>query len=379
MISRSNSVLFRPKNIGPISIMNRFIRSATWDGMTEGNGIPADEHFEMLVYLAQGMVGLISPGDMEVDPKLIRPRIFGISNQDQIDIWKTVTESIHTRGNKFLFQLNHKGPDCPTRFTENQHELTTTEVDDIIHLYAQSAINSLEAGSDGIQLHGAHGFFLSTWLSPARNLRKDKHGGSSENRCRIIKEIVNEVRKKAKKPFFTSLKMNGSDIDPNGLTPDLSAEIVHELRNHIDLFEISCNITEPLHQIASDFNKAAIIKGIPKDKWNDSVNHAQQLLKGVKFQEEFNRPYAEIIRKKNPDVLLALVGGNRDFHKMEKLVSSGLVDFVSLSRPLLKNPFLVKDFYDGKVSKSDCINCGACLLNSDYSDVYCHINKERIW
>lgn len=378
MISRSGSILFKPKNIGPITIMNRFMRSATWDGRTDGAGMPLDEHFEMLVYLARGMVGLICPGDMEVNLQNIGPRTYAISGPEYIETWKGVIDSIHTRGNKIMFQLNHKGPECPTKLFEDQIELNDTQIQDYIDLYVKAALCSLDADVDGIQFHGSHGFFLSSWLSPARNLRKDKWGGSTENRARILKEIITEVKKKAKKPFFVSLKLNGSDIDPRGLTPDLSADLVHELKGYVDMFEISCNITQPYYQIASEFNINAITRGVPKDKHQDAIANAQKLLHGVHFKQEFNRPFAEIIRKKNPDAILALVGGNREFDKMEKLVKSGLVDFVSMSRPFLKDPFIVKEMYEGKVSKSDCLNCGACLINSDYG-VYCRMNKQAIW
>ncbi|OHT11496.1 oxidoreductase, FAD/FMN-binding family protein [Tritrichomonas foetus] len=380
-MSRSGSVLFHPKNIGPVKIMNRFMRSATWDGFGDSNGFPEDEHFEMMIYLAQGMVGLICPSDVEVDNKYIRARKYGINKPEYVEAWKGVIESIHTRGNKVMFQLNHIGPERPTQLAPDQSELTNGQIEEYIDHYVQSALKSFEAGCDGIQLHGAHGFFLSNFLSPARNKRTDRWGGSTENRARIIKEIASEIRKKLgdNQEYFLSLKMNGSDIDPQGLTPSLAGELVHELNGSIDMFEISCNVTTPYHQIASDFNKAALVKDVPKEKHEEALQNARKLLDGVKFTEEFNKPYLEVIRKMNPDATLALVGGNRQFDKMEKLVKSGLADFVSISRPLLKNPFLIKEMYEGKASKSDCINCGSCLINSDYGGVYCRVNKERIW
>ena len=332
----------------------------------------------MMVYLAQGMVGLICPGDMEVNLKYVGPHTYAISGQKYIDAWKGVIESIHTRGNKIMFQLNHKGPECPTKLIGTQIELNNSQIEDYIGLYVKAGLSALEAGADGVQFHGSHGFFLSSWLSPACNHRADKWGGSTENRSLILKEIITELKKKAKKPFFVSLKMNGSDINPEGLTPDLSADLVHTLKGYVDLFEISCNITQPYYQIASDFNMAAVIKGVPKEKHSETIEKARKLLEGVHFKEEFNRPFAETIKKKNPDACLALVGGNRKFSKMENLVKSGIVDFVSMSRPLLKDPFLVKEMYEGKIDESNCMNCGACLINSEYG-VYCRTNKEKIW
>ena len=376
---RRRSVLFQKKSIGPVSIMNRFIRSATWDAHGDENGLPEDEHFEMLVYLAQGMVGLICPTDMEVNPKVRNWKKYGINGPEYVEAWNGVLESIHTRGNKIMFQLNHIGPERPSVIKDGDKELTDSQINDYISMYTDSAVRAVEAGADGVQLHAAHGFFLSSFLSPALNRRNDKWGGCVDNRIRIIREITTEIRKKITKPFFLSVKLNGSDIDPKGLTPTMSGEIVHKLSDIIDLFEISCNITTPYHQIASNFNKDAIIKGIPKDRQDEALSNAKKRLEGVKFVEEFNRPYLETIRKMNPNATLALVGGNRRFSNMEKLVSSGLADFVSLSRPLLKNPFLIKEMYEGTTSISNCINCGSCLLNSNIDGVYCRINEEKIW
>lgn len=366
LMSKSGSILFRPLKIKNLTIMNRFLRSALWDANADAEGNPTDEALEHLVYLAQGEVGLIATPALSADPKAVGKGTFGMVSENNVEGWAQCIESIKTRGNKVMFQINHKG-------TPQSNQ----EVEEVIEQFTKSCLLAEKAGADIVQLHCAHGFLLSRFLSPATNQRTDKWGGSVANRCRIIKEIIAEVRKKSNVMF--SMKMNGNDFVEGGITPQTAPDYVNELVNCVDLFEISCGMGNPMHAIPCEFNKAALIKGVKDSATQKSIiEAAKKAITGVHFQQEYNRMAAEEIKKRVPKAVLALVGANREFSKMEKLVKDGVCDIVSMARPLLKNPFLVKEFYDGTRDKADCINCGACILNLT-DGIYCHLNKERIW
>lgn len=382
--------IFKPTKIGPLRLMNHFMRSATWDMNAEADGTPKDEMLEMLVYLAQGKVGLITTTAMTVNKKELSPGIFGMCKEEHVEPYTTLFESIHTRGNKVMVQINHKGLDrtngegiayVPTVLNEkagNMKELTNSQIEDIIQEFINSVKLVEKTGADAVQLHCAHGFLLSSFLSPALNRRNDKWGGSLENRTRIVKEILKESRKVVKKPMAFSIKFNGDDHLDGGITPESSPDLVNELVELVDLFEISSGASHKMFQIPSVFNQAALTKGVPKDKRQAILQQAKACFDGVEFKEEYNRRAAELIRKKVPQAKLALVGGNRDLYKMDSLIKENIVDLVSLSRPLLKNPFLVQEMESGKATKSNCINCGACIINQ-HDGIYCHINRERIW
>jgi 2,4-dienoyl-CoA reductase-like NADH-dependent reductase (Old Yellow Enzyme family) len=385
LMSRAGSILFSPHRVGPIMVKNRFLRSATWDTFAHADGTPEDRALEMVLYLAQGDVGLIVPSGMSCNPNSIAKGTFGMTNSAHVAAWRPVIESIHTRGNKVFFQINHQGlrprpglPSVgPTAHSKTDHALSNSEIEDIIQMFVKSCALSVESGVDGVQLHCCHGFLLSSFLSPALNKRTDKWGGTFENRSRIVHEIIAEVRRNHP-TIAISIKMNGNDHIPGGITPETAPDVVRTLVKDVDLFEVSCGVGSQLFGIASDFNPVALKKDVPIEKQATFLKLAKAALAGVHFEEEFNRKAVEAIRREVPEATLALVGGHRQFSKMEKLVLDGVTDFVSLSRPLLKNPFLVRDFFQAKANRSDCINCAACILNLD-EGVFCHMNKERIW
>jgi 2,4-dienoyl-CoA reductase-like NADH-dependent reductase (Old Yellow Enzyme family) len=384
-MSKAGSILFTPRTIGPISLKNRFMRSATWDTFANADGTPQDLSLQLTVHLSIGEVGLIVPSAVLCDPHHANPGTFGLFNQSHVTSWQPVIDSLHARGSKFFFQIFRPGirlpPDqtasLPTARTPSDHEITASEITDSIELFVKSAQLGVRSGADGIQLHCAHGSFLSTWLSPAFNKRTDKWGGNFENRARIVKEILINIRKNSP-GIATSIKFNGEDFVEGGITPKIAPEVIRPLLDVVDLFEISCGMGTRLYGIRSNFIPKALTKGVRGEKQKTILEMAKAAIEGTKFEEEYNREAAEGIRKTFPNVMIALVGGNRQFGKMEKLVKSGLVDVISLSRPLLKNPYLVKEFYEGKATKSECWNCGACILNIE-EGVFCHTNDDKFW
>jgi 2,4-dienoyl-CoA reductase-like NADH-dependent reductase (Old Yellow Enzyme family) len=213
--------------------------------------------------------------------------------------------------------------------------------------------------------------------APAFNRRTDQLGGIIENRARIVREILIEIRKISPK-IATSIKFNGEDFVEGGITPPIAPDVIRPLLDVVDLFEVSCGMGTRLHGIRSHFIPKALIRGVSPEKHERLLQAAKASLEGTEFAEEYNRAAAEAIRAAFPGATLARVGGNRQFAKMEQLVTGGVADLVSLSRPLLKNPYLVRDFLEGRATKSDCWNCGACILNIE-EGVFCHTNGSRFW
>lgn len=363
------------------------MRSATWDMFSEEDGTANPKHFEFMLYLAQGNVGLITSSAMTCNPKEVGPGRFGMFKEEHAEEWETVSESIAVRGNKLMFQINHHGlvekgsgnqPDIimvPTSFNKNQIEMTNADIENVIQEFVHAAKLTEKAGADAYQLHCAHGLaLLSNFLSPALNRRTDKWGGSPENRARIVKEILTEVKKTMNKKLLLSIKFNGNDYLEGGITPETSVDVVKELINDVDLFEISCSANPNKgYAIRSNLSKNLLLKDTPQELHEQLLNHAKEYTEGIRFEEEYNRKAAECIKSKFPQAKIALVGGNRRFDAMESLVKKGIVDIVSMSRPLLKNPFLVREFQESKADQSDCCNCGSCILNTS-NGVFCHLS-----
>lgn len=383
----SGSILFSQAKLGRLTVPNRFMRSATWEALADNDGRATNDLINMIEELAIGNVGLIVPGAVYVTRRgQGMPGQSGMSTIEHARIWHRGVANVHKRGSKLIFQLIHNGlyadpklnggfPPCgPSALNLNQHELTNTEIEDIIQDFADSAELSYHASADGVQLHGAHGYLLSEFLSPAFNKRTDKWGGDDEKRLRIIKEIISEIRKRVPEEFSISIKLNGDDYVDNGINPELCAKYIDSLKKDLDFFEISAGSN---HSILSTINENVLTKGI-KDpqKKKTIIENARKALGPYKFKEMYNLDALKVIRKSVPDAKLALVGGNRTFINMEKVVKEGYADLISMSRPFLNDPYLVHRFKVKTLDRSLCINCSACLLNTE-NGVYCHLKRNK--
>lgn len=380
------SILFTPKKLGKLTVPNRFMRSATWEGLSDPDGRPTSELLNMIETLAANGVGLIIPGAVYVTKR--GKGMVGESAMTTLEHarkWKPCIEKVHQHGSKLIFQLIHNGLDAnpslndgyqasgPTSFNENQHELTNSEIEDLIQNFADSAELSYRAGADGVQIHGAHLYLLSSFLSPALNHRRDKWGGSPENRVRIIKEIIDEIKRRVPSDFSLSMKIDGDDYLDGGMKPDLCAKYVDMLKDQLDFFEISAGSH---HTILSTVNKSILTRGVKdKKRKEELIDFANKFTQGNTFTENYNLDALKVVKKKVPTANLALVGGLRNLSSMEKIVTSGEADLISMSRPFLYEPDLVRKFKEGKSDHALCISCGSCILNTD-KGVYCHIIKK---
>jgi 2,4-dienoyl-CoA reductase-like NADH-dependent reductase (Old Yellow Enzyme family) len=364
------------------------MRSATWEALSDDDGRPFPSLLDHILSLSQGSVGLIVPG--AVFCSKTNKHLFGqtgLSNHDHATLWRPTITKVHSHGSKLIFQLIHGGaesnpdwnggfpPMVPTALRSGQHELTNSEIGDVIQQFVNSALLAQETSADGIQIHAAHGYLLSHFLSPAFNQRTDKWGGSPENRLRIIQEIITETRKVVSEQFSLSIKLNSCDFVPGGVTPDLAASYVKMLEGKLDFFEISGGL-EAKYVIRSKVIDKVLCLGIPKEKQAQLIREAHQRVDGLTFSEAYFRPELKIIRKVNPKANLALVGGNRTFAVMEEIVKSGDADLISMSRPFLNDQYLVERFRMNTLDKVNCINCGSCVLHFVGEDGnMCHLKK----
>lgn len=309
---RMKSVLFTPKSIGGVTIKNRFIRSGLWENLCEKDGRPTAGLFSLVKELADGDVGLITPGP--VFPSIdgaCRKFQLGMTEREHATAWKDTIEYAHKKGSRVFFQICYR----------NRDSLTDAQIEEIIEQFGRCAKLCELAGADGIQIHAAHGHLLSQFLSPGTNNRQDKWG----DRMRLVKEVVGTIRKQTNIPI--TMKINGHDCTEGGITPELAGEVVRQLPE-IAMFEISCGMSE-----------------------NESFAK----------RESYTVDYARVIRKMNPKAVLATVGGHRSFPNMEKLIIDRVSDFIAMSRPFVRQPMILRDYQDNLTMKSSCISCNQCL------------------
>jgi 2,4-dienoyl-CoA reductase-like NADH-dependent reductase (Old Yellow Enzyme family) len=235
-------------------------------------------------------------------------------------------------------------------FDRTPRALTRDEIEEIVEAFAQGVRRAQEAGFDGAQLHAAHGYLLSSFLSPRTNQRDDQYGGSTENRTRIIRDIYQRARSKVGDRFPILIKINTTDFLPGG----------------IDL-----NEAVRVGQLFSDAGFAAIEAS--GGMWEAMTRKKEELgwlpvfmpesRTGIKAQnqEAYFLSGAKALKEKTNATIIS-VGGFKSFSKIEEALTSKAADFVSMCRPLIRQPDLPHLWRSGEGSdKAECISCNACI------------------
>jgi 2,4-dienoyl-CoA reductase-like NADH-dependent reductase (Old Yellow Enzyme family) len=375
------SMLFSPVTIRTMEIENRFVHSATYEAMSNEKGEVTDELINRYKTLAKAGIGLIIPGYLYVHPagRAVRKQA-GIHTDEMIPGLRKLVEEVHQHGVKIAFQLVHGGmqtskaiigqtPLAPSSGLRNPmtfdkcKEMTQLEIEETIQAFSQAARRAAEAGADAVQLHGAHGYLLSEFLSPFFNRRKDSWGGSDEGRFRIVKEVIQETRKVIPDEMPILIKINTNDFTPKeGVTPKIAKKYAGWLRNvGIDAVELSCGTFFTFHVVRGEIPSKELMKALPA--WMRPLAKLQfrKLRPQCSFVEAYNLAAAEIIKPELGEVPLLLVGGMRRLSHMEGLVERKYTDLVSMSRPFIREPLLVKRFREGKAEQASCISCNKCF------------------
>lgn len=349
------SKLFEPSSIGSLRVKNRFVRSATWEGMASEDGSCTSRLVDVIAELAKGEVGLIVSSHAFVSLEgQAGPWQLGIYDDKLIPGLSQMARAAHDGGSKIVLQLAHAGLQAATPLTKmeamgpsslprddgtNCKEMTLAEIQQTVDAFAAAAVRAKAADFDGVQIHAAHGYLISQFLSPYYNRRQDGFGGSVEHRARIVSEILGQIKSMLGNDFPVLIKMNSQDFIDGGLTIEDMLQIARLLEETgIDAFELSGGTADA----ASQF-KPVRQGRLPSEE------------KEVFYRDAAKR-YKEIT--KTP---LILVGGIRSYSVAQELVDEGVADFVSLSRPLVREPGLVARWKRGDTAKSECGSCNQCF------------------
>ena len=335
--------IFEPIMWKNLRLKNRLIRSATWEGIAAPNGAISDKAYEIYEELAKGGIGAIITGFTSVSRNdFYFGGMMRLSEDDLIPQYKKLTDIIHKENCSVITQLAlgaYYRPNEQRKFEQVEpDDMTKDEIKDVIKQFGQAAKRAKSAGFDGVQIHAAHFFFLSRFISPAVNHRKDEYGGSTTGRMKILLEIMEEIRKNAP-DLHISIKINSSNFGYGGLEEKESLEICKVLaKAGIDSIEVSGNGTS--------------VQGIKAH-----VNEG--------YFVDFAAKLAEVI-----DVPVFVVGGLRAKDTMEKVLQSTNIAALSLSRPLLREPDLSNKFKTGESEVSKCVSCNACYSSQFHRCIF---------
>ncbi len=365
-----DSILFQSAQIGTMRLPNRFIRSATWEGLATPEGGCADELVVLMERLAEGGVGLIISSHAFVRPEgyAVRGQL-GIDRDDFISGLSRMADAVHRKKGRIVLQLAHGGVLAGTQLTgqpalapsqtggpekTRRREMSEEDIGETVKAYGEAALRARKAGFDGVQVHAAHGYLLNQFLSPWFNRRTDRYGGSIENRARIILEILGSVRRAVSGEYPVLVKINSEDCLDGGLTRDDS------LQAALLIASAGAN--------AIELSGGTLLSGklSPSRAKIDSVE-----------QEAYFRDAARALKAKL-NIPLALVGGIRSFEVAENLVNDGIADFVSMSRPFIREPGLVNRWKSGDRGKATCISDNRCFgPPMRGTGFYCVVDKEE--
>ena len=328
----TENLLFTPITLpNGTTIKNRFFKSAMSEGMGTRDFQPKKNIATLYKRWAEGGTGLIITGNIMVDPKgTAEPGNIVFDKNSNMEILKNWANQGQQHGAKVMVQLNHPGKQAPktiaketvapsavplgnglNKLFSTPRALTTSEVEELVQKFVTSAKITKEAGFSGVQIHAAHGYLISQFLSPHDNRRTDKYGGSLENRMRFLKEIYLGMREELGKNFTIGIKINSTDFKEDGLTEEDSLKTIIELANvGLDFVEIS----------GGTYERPAMMGATSK-----STNQV--------FFAEYSKKLKQKI-----EIPVVVTGGIRSINAMNTLLNDNTTDFIGIARPLTIDP-----------------------------------------
>ncbi|MEM2907528.1 MAG: NADH:flavin oxidoreductase [Candidatus Odinarchaeota archaeon] len=366
---------FKPFTLGSLKLNNRFVMAPVWMGMADEKGGVTDHLVEHYREIAASGIGLIITEYAFIKSgHQILPRMLGIGEDSQIEGLKRIVKAVHKEGAKIFIQLADCGFNSDPKYNpegliygpsiidlkgyseaesmgvltnENKHVIRALSLEQIrekVKFFGEAAARALKAGFDGVELHAAHSYLISQFLSDLYNKRCDEYGGSLENKMRFLVEVYSEVRKiLGSKPI--SVRLNGEDGVAGGITIDETVQVAKRLE------KLGCELL-------------SVSGGTPEKT-------------GVLKEEEeaYFSCFSKKI-KKNVKTPILLTGGIRTPKIIDKLLKEKACDLIGLARPLIAEPGLLLRWRSGDLRKAKCISCNKCFYEEGLSKyVNCPVFK----
>lgn len=391
-------MIFENVNFSGVQLKNRIIRSATHDGLADEKGAPTSALIRKYAYLAKNDVGCIITGYAGVSENGMSPypAMLKIHNDDNLSAYEKLAAAVHQYDTPVVLQIAHCGRQTSSKvigakkvaptakrhlfYPDKAKELTESEIYQIIDDFVNATVRAEKCGFDAVQLHGGHGYLLHDFLSPYGNHRSDQWGGSIENRCRIVVEIIKGIKEKTALPVW--IKISASDNRKNGMHADDAVKICKILEKAgLDAVEVSCGTVEDgmntmrsrIMPMQAVFAYREPCASFPKHFKKFALSCAEMINPFIKQPvplENFNVLNAEKI-KKAVSIPVIAVGGIHKLSDMENIVRKGMADAVSMCRPFICEPNLARKLKDGIQAEAKCLMCNYCGLVIEKGETRC--------
>ena len=352
--------IFTPIKINGMVVKNRFVRSATQESLATPEGFASERLTNVLVELAKNELGMIITGHAFVSPEGRAGNLQqSAASSDAVNSFRETVDQIHKYGGKVILQLAHAGGYAkdadnavgPSPFIAREgrkpcREMTKSEIAHVVSCFADAARRAEECGFDGVQLHAAHGYLLSEFLSPYYNKRQDEYNGDADNRARFLFETLEAVRAAVSPDFPVMVKINAENFIDDGCFAALPGILAGMEKRGLDAVELSGALPVSPPQFMT-------IR--PGDIKPNAPAYYEEQAKILKTQLH---------------IPVIVVGGIRYREQAERMISENVCDMVSLCRPLIREPELIARWQEDP-TRAACISCNRCLrpliTGKDYS------------
>ncbi|MBW2456556.1 MAG: NADH:flavin oxidoreductase [Deltaproteobacteria bacterium] len=382
--------LFKPIELRGVTIRNRIVKSAMAEGCADGDGKPTPKLVRMYERWAKGGVGLAITGMAHVRRGYSFSGEMGLYDDELVEPLRRLTDATHQHGGRVFAQLCHAPPQIPRAkaralgavapsagmcFTNwlVQRAIESDELHRLTGEFGQAARRAREAGFDGVQLHAAHGYLLSRSLSPRFNRRQDRWGGSFDGRLRFLEEVYHQVRAAVGDDYPVTIKLNAHDGQRGGLDLETSLRVARRLEAWgIDAIEVSAGVGDvglgiypSRGELPIDLCKRWLRQELPfMGLLGPALGPLIRLLtRSVRFVEE---AYFFDLARRFADELsvpILCVGGIRSRAVAEQILNTSKVAMVSIARPLVRQPGLVRDWQRDRSLEASCVSCNRCFVS----------------
>jgi 2,4-dienoyl-CoA reductase-like NADH-dependent reductase (Old Yellow Enzyme family) len=342
------------------------------------SGIVTEPLIDLYERLAAGGVGGIITGHLYVDSRgKYAPGQTGIHDDSTIAGLRALTDKVHARGATIFAQLAHAGSQSrvpgnlpiapspvPNPLTGNPvAEARQSEIERSLEAFGIAATRALRAGFDGVHIHGANGYLISEFASPATNRREDGWGGDPTRRGAFPRSVVEAVRGAVPSDFPVTMKIGFVDAVPHGLQLDESVMRAGGLvAAGLDAVEVSCGLMQAPTDSANTY--------VAVDTGRAAKDLLFHRLLSAPRPEAYFRTWAQTLRAA-VETTVILVGGIRTTSTMRDIVTSNDADYVALARPFIREPDLVDQIRGGREGQLDCTSCNLCLVHEGHHALQC--------
>jgi 2,4-dienoyl-CoA reductase-like NADH-dependent reductase (Old Yellow Enzyme family) len=390
---KRNMKMFTPCTIGTLNLPNRIIRSGTFEGMADENGFITDEYIQYYDLLSKQKIGAIICGFsyISLEGKAMQPGQVGVDSVDKIPLLKKLTETVHKNGSIIIMQIAHSGRQTLEKatgqktvssssikskyFNQKPETLSIAQIETLVEKFGDAADYCKQAGFDGVQLHGAHGYLIHQFITPSINKRKDKYGIDKIKKTgtQFLSEIIENVREKCGDDFPVLIKISSSDDLNPKFTRQQFTNLIRSINGlKVDAIEISYGTMDyALNIFRGDIPVNLILSKNLIFKTENSFKKfifktlilPVYKMKLKSFTPHYNLEDAILARTQTQKPLIC-VGGFRNSKEIEAALGQQ-INFVSLCRPFICEPDLLIKIETNNNYASKCSNCNYCAIMCD--------------